>query len=50
MSRLETKGIPADCDKAVEDDAELLWYVLVIYPPNNRPELHFFHLSKFYDN
>ena len=41
------KGIPADCDKAVEDDTELQWYVLVINPPNNRPELHFFIYPSF---
>lgn len=32
--------IPAERKQAVEDDAKLEWHVLVIYPPQNRPELH----------
>lgn len=33
--------IPAKPNQALEDDTELEWHILVIYPPQNRPELHF---------
>lgn len=32
--------IPAERNQAVEDDTKLEWHVPVIYPPQNRPELH----------
>lgn len=32
--------IPAKPNQALEDDTKLEWYILVIYPPQNRPKLH----------